>query len=384
MKHVSASQITTFRDCPRKWYFEKVAGLTRPGTSATDLGSAVHSVLEAYLRGEIASIEPSDEVHAIALSGVEHLPTPHPGLEVELSLADDMPLSDSPVPVLGFVDLIDHENNEIIDHKTSSSPRYTKTESELRGNVQLHLYARAYFERFPERDRVTLTHVYYGTKSRWSKRVSVVVTREENARVWQGVKDTITQMVQASTAPNAGAVPACYDECDKYGGCPFKGACVRAASYTPKTLETKTLETKTDKEPKTMSQMTEQQRLAALTGGARPSYLPTQPAPAPEAPKRPAAKVLYIGCLPLKGASNAPVMVLDAYAPLVREICTAFNVPHMGLVDFGKGWSALVGGVADRGWPADVGSMYLDPLSKEYEHLVSVLVSLADVVVKRA
>ncbi len=381
MKHVSASQITTFRDCPRKWYFEKVAGLTRPGTSATELGSAVHSVLEAYLRGEVATIEPLDEVRAIARSGLEHLPTPHAGLEIELSLADDMPLTDSPVPVLGYVDLIDHARNEIIDHKTSSSPRYTKTESELRQNVQLHLYARAYFERFPERDKVTLTHVYYGTKTRWSKRVSVVVTREENAAQWAQIKDTISQMLQVSASPNAGAVPACYDECDKYGGCPFKGACVRAASYTPKTLETKT---KTDKETN-MSNMNEQQRLAALTGGARPSYLPTNAAaPTPEAPKRPAAKVLYIGCMPLKGASNAPVMVVDAYADLVREICAAFHVPHMGLVDFGKGWAALVGGVADRGWPADVAALYLDPLSKEYEHLVSVLVSLADVVVKRA
>jgi hypothetical protein len=31
-----------------------------------------------------------------------------------------------------------------------------------------------------------------------------------------------------------------------------------------------------------------------------------------------------------------------------------------------------------------VSAMYLDPLSKEYEHLVSVLMGLADVVVKRA
>ena len=133
-----------------------------------------------------------------------------------------------------------------------------------------------------------------------------------------------------------------------------------------------------------MSNMNEQQRLAALTGGARPSYLPTQPAPAPEPPKRPSARVLYIGCLPMKGANNAPVPVLDAYNGLVREVCVAFSVPHVGLVDFGKGWSALVGGVADRGWPADVSAMYLDPLSKEYEHLVSVLMGLADVVVKRA
>ena len=380
MKHVSASQITTFRDCARKWYFEKIVGLTRPSTGSTELGSAVHAVLEGYLRGDVDHIEPTSEAHEIALSGLEHLPARGPHLEVELALQDSMPLTDSPVPVLGYVDLIDHANNEILDHKTTSSARYTKTESELRQNVQLHLYARAYFERFPERDKVTLTHVYYGTRSRWSKRVSVTVTREENAAQWAQIKDTINQMVRASQAPNAGEVPACYDECGKYGGCPFKGACLRASSHTPKTLDDKTAQ---NTESTNMSNMTEQQRLAALTGGARPSYLPTS-APAPEAPKRPAAKVLYIGCMPLKGASNAPLPVLDAYADLVREVCTAFNVPHVGLVDYGKGWSALVGGVADRGWVDGVGALYLDPLSKEYEHLVSVLMGLADVVIKRA
>jgi len=380
VKHVSASQITTFRDCPRKWYFEKVVGLPRPSTGSTELGSAVHAVLEDYLRGDTEGIAPTSEAHEIAMSGLVHLPVRGPHLRVELGLADEMPIKDSPVPVLGYVDLIDLKSNEIYDHKTTSSPKYTKTEAELRQNVQLHLYARAYFDNHPERDHVTLTHIYYGTRSRWSKRVSVRVTREENARQWDEIKATIEQMVLAYGAENAGAVPACYDQCDKYGGCPFKGACLRAQAHTPKTLETHTAENTETR----MSNMNEQQRLAALTGGARPSYLPTQPAPAPEPPKRPSARVLYIGCLPMKGAHSAPVPVLDAYSGLVREVCAAFNVPHVGLVDFGKGWSALVGGVADRGWPADVSAMYLDPLSKEYEHLVSVLMGLADVVVKRA
>ena len=63
MKHVSASQITTFRDCERKWYFEKIVGLTRPSTGSTELGSAVHAVLEGYLRGEVDHIEPTSEAH---------------------------------------------------------------------------------------------------------------------------------------------------------------------------------------------------------------------------------------------------------------------------------------------------------------------------------
>ena len=82
-----------------------------------------------------------------------------------------------------------------------------------------------------------------------------------------------------------------------------------------------------------------QARLAQALEGP----LPAPPAPAPKPRKAPRARGLDIGCLPMKGANNAPVPVLDAYSGLVREVCAAFNVPHVGLVDFGKGWSALVG-----------------------------------------
>ena len=102
MKHVSASQITTFRDCPRKWYFEKVVGLPRPSTGSTELGSAVHAVLEDYLRGDTEGIAPTSEAHEIAMSGLVHLPVRGPHLRVELGLADEMPIKDSPRARVGL------------------------------------------------------------------------------------------------------------------------------------------------------------------------------------------------------------------------------------------------------------------------------------------
>lgn len=371
--HVSASQITTFRDCPRKWYLNKIVGLQSPGSSATELGSQVHATLEAYLRGETDVVGTEDEIGEIARSGSEHLPERGDHLEVELSLEEHMPLLDAPVLVKGFVDLIDHANDEIIDHKTSGNKRYTKSQRELKINVQLMMYAEAYFQRFPHKEKVTLTHIYYGTKSRWSKRVSVTVTREHVRNQWELIKDTITQMIDASCAPNAGDVQADYDACAKYGGCPFRGACFSAHNQTPKgTQAPKTEETRT------MSNMTRQERLALLTDDA--------PAPTKKSTKKAAkkaAKVLYIGCVPMKGASTFPVAVTDALSPLVRELCESFNVPHLAVVDYGKGWSALAATLADRGWPPATPTMYLDPMSKEYEYLVSTLMDMADVVIKR-
>jgi len=57
------------------------------------------------------------------------------------------------------------------------------------------------------------------------------------------------------------------------------------------------------------------------------------------------------------------------------------NVPHLGLAPYGKGWAAYAGAVIKEGWEG--GALYLDPLSKEYEHLVSPLSELADVVIRR-
>jgi len=44
--HASPSQIKTFRRCARKWWYNKIAGLSTPSTPATDLGKRVHDVAE--------------------------------------------------------------------------------------------------------------------------------------------------------------------------------------------------------------------------------------------------------------------------------------------------------------------------------------------------
>jgi len=369
VKHVSASQITTFRDCPRKWYLNKIVGLQSPSTGATELGSQVHAALEAYLRGESDVIGTEDEIGEIARSGAEHLPQRGEHLEIELSLEEHMPLHDAPVLVKGFVDLIDHSTEEIIDHKTSSNKRYTKSQRELKINVQLMMYAEAYFQRFPDREKVTLTHLYYGTKTRWNKRVSVTVTREHVRAQWEMIKSTINEMIEASCADDAASVHAEYDSCSKYGGCPFKGACFNAHKHTPKGSQP----TQPTEETRNMSDMTRQERLALLQG---------TDAPAP-APKKKAAKILYIGCLPLKGSSSFPVSATQALAPAIKDICDSFGVPHLGVVDYGKGWAALAATLVDIGWPPSHSAIYLDPISKEYEYLVSALTDLADVVIKR-
>ena len=47
LRAISPSQVKAFTACPRKWAFDKIDGVTRPGSPSTDLGTRVHDTLEA-------------------------------------------------------------------------------------------------------------------------------------------------------------------------------------------------------------------------------------------------------------------------------------------------------------------------------------------------
>lgn len=369
--HVSASQIKTFRDCPRKWYLQKIVKLPSPSTAATELGGQVHAELEAWLRdGTEFSATLAGE---IAKSGAHLVPTDRP-VEIELSLADRIPIHDSPVKVVGFIDaLYPYEPAQVLDHKTSSNKRYTKTARELAHDVQLTLYAKAYLDHAPDVDEVTLTHVYYGTKgAAWSKRVDAQVTRAHVETQWAQIKGTIEQMIEVSRARNAAEAPPNYDSCDKYGGCPYAGECFHADKQRPP-----------QQNNETENDMTPDERLKAL-GLAEPTApKPTAPKPTTKPSGAPKTRILYIGCTPIKGASNPPTNAVEAFAEVRAKLCAEFKVPHLGLVDYGRGWSAYSGAIVSAGWPSDVGALYLDPLCQEYERLVSPLSELADVIIRR-
>jgi len=371
--HVSASQITTFRDCARKWYLQKIVKLPSPSTAATKLGGEVHEQLENWLRDGA----PFSEGLAgdIAKSGAHLVPLDRP-IEIELSLDKSLPIHDSPVRVLGFIDALYPGSGRILDHKTSSNKKYTKTPRELAQNVQLMLYAKAFLDH-TQHQNVHLTHVYYGTRgAAWSKRVDVTVTRAHVEKQWVSIRASIEAMLVVSQAPNAGAVIPTYTACDKYGGCPYAGECFRADKYRPH----EDTENNEDNE----DEMTPEQRLKEL-GLAEPKAPNAQKASSqPAAPKAtPRARILYVGCMPVKGATNAPINAVEAYAEVNARLCSDLKVPHLGLAEYGRGWAAFSGAITAAGWPDGVGALYLDPLCQEYERVVSPLSALADVVIRR-
>lgn len=58
LKYLSASQISTFEQCPRKWWAIWIKKIEQPpDTDAVKLGKAVHKILEVLLRANIKNSE---------------------------------------------------------------------------------------------------------------------------------------------------------------------------------------------------------------------------------------------------------------------------------------------------------------------------------------
>ena len=121
-QHASASQIKTFRRCERKWWFEKIEGHRSPTTPAAELARAIHAELEAYLLGGDEPASP------IARAGLKYLPRPEEGLtllvEEEFSYSEGLP-----VPVIGFIDLVEPGSRRVTDtrRRVISGGRRTST-----------------------------------------------------------------------------------------------------------------------------------------------------------------------------------------------------------------------------------------------------------------
>ena len=134
-KSVSASQIATYRDCARKWWYQSILGLQTPQNASAALGEAVHAQLEKYLND---GTPPDAEKPAgrIAAAGLKFLPTPGTVFtevsmhgtnrdkkeagEGEVPLPGAMPrLVVAGMPVNGYIDVLDisADSPVVLDHK---------------------------------------------------------------------------------------------------------------------------------------------------------------------------------------------------------------------------------------------------------------------------
>lgn len=234
MIRISASQVSTFRDCPRKWFFEKIVVLPRPEHPAAKLGQAVHAELEEfYKRGTVPKSK-----EALAL--LEIAPQPTPTLKAEDGL-DFMLFPLIPARVKGFIDLRCLETVRIFDWKTTSSIlKYAKTRENLETDPQALIYGlgtRLDVEALTGKqpDEVELNWMYVQTKSAKTKSpltlpVSLTQTKmmmEVGLEAMEPVAGEMLQITKAGlTLDTQDDVPVDLRSCNKYGGCPYRSTCL--------------------------------------------------------------------------------------------------------------------------------------------------------------
>ena len=218
---VSPTQVESYRACPRQWYTKYVLGMFTPSTPAQELGTAVHTVLENWLRD--GTPPPETAAGIIAKAGLHLLPAPKTeGLHVEGMVE----IPGAPMRMVGKIDLTDERPGvpTVFDHKTASDPKWVKEKEELAGNVQLISYAQYGLSKHPNVGIIRVVHTYFGTRTAWAKQVEMTVSRKKVEEEWAGICGTIREM-QADAVKDEADVVQVPSACSAYGGCPYKERC---------------------------------------------------------------------------------------------------------------------------------------------------------------
>jgi len=380
--HASASSIDLFKRCETRWYNKYLLGFRDKATDAMTRGSQVHEQLENYL----TKGTPPDSTIAgvIASKGLELLPQGE-DLEVEVSLSEYV-IPNLPVPFKGFIDVLEMEEDavHIVDHKTTSGWKWTKSEDELASNLQMVIYARHVLEHYPDIQQARLTHIYYLTRPpHGSKKVSVIVSRsdiyDQFDQILEIVK-TMTDRSQKSLEHSAKNKADCYSygkQCSHYNTCWHTVRRMDILPISPKQEQILDY-LRGIEEEKEMSDK-QQDALSYLRGedtDAVDKEAHTFPEPNLYKIDNSGDVILYIGCKPLYGEV---ISLVDHVQPLVSEVCQEQAVDHISLIPYAEGWNKLSLKLQTQGLPA--GSYYLPPVSALSKYCTDTLIVIADQVI---
>ncbi len=139
-KHVSATQLSNYALCPRKWGYNKLNGLPDKPNKYAERGTAVHKALEDYNEG--LPVDFTTDIGKIISPGLKFLPAPKVAKSEQ-----DFHLETETAIYVGRMDLSRILVNwsilriHILDHKTTTDFKWLKTPEQLRKDYQANLYA---------------------------------------------------------------------------------------------------------------------------------------------------------------------------------------------------------------------------------------------------
>lgn len=155
--HTSASQLSLFRTCPRRWYYSYVKGIKEQETESLRAGTALHKQLEDWYEKGKTPASPS----ARLLLTDPRLPARGKNVLIEHPRDYETGLFIGDTLVKGRIDLLHAPSDShvnVIDWKSSSNLKYAKTAEALKSDWQLGIYSVFVFTRFPSVETVSLFH----------------------------------------------------------------------------------------------------------------------------------------------------------------------------------------------------------------------------------
>jgi hypothetical protein len=405
----SPSQISTFRDCARKWWRISVNGERQPSSPAAERGSRVHEQIEAYLEH---GTQPTD---GAALAMLPNLPEAGTVAGELIEVAFAYQPEGWPVPIRGRVDLLDPESGRIIDHKTTASLSYAKSAEMLPFDPQAIAYSAAALEGALG---VDLGDPPDGLPAG----APVPESAEEKKRRLR--RDALKWDGKSISALKKGEAQEALDHYLSHLS-PAQRAEYDARGYAEKTLsDLKTalgaIDLLLQGEP--LPEREEEPNEQPAPPTAQPDLLaglltpepatpppppeaerPQDPPPAPRAApaKEPAQETVkapedpeeqaFLASLPLYQrillidcAAPSAVEAERALHPMILEVEERAKMP-ISLIKYNEGWNELAASVARRGWDSSFQGAQIvrcDSMSPLYRSASHVLHNLADLVIR--
>lgn len=221
----SPSQLKTFRDCKKKWHYNKILELDIPSTGATDLGDTVHKYIEDYLAGKLPVEGLADEIVAPSIPFLDEVRGKNP--IVEISFINEKMV----VPYKGRIDLfwIEGRKGYVVDHKTSGNFKYIPDPIDLIDDPQAIGYSAYVFDTYDIDEVEFSLHFLSSKKPYRAKFVTVHYTRESIIEHLKSINNDLLSMVETSKMQNS-KVDKNENACFKFGPCPFRARCLSSGT----------------------------------------------------------------------------------------------------------------------------------------------------------
>lgn len=259
----SPSQMVSYLDCPRQWWFRRVCRLpVIEGQEKFVFGNVLHAVIQRWLLADERGRDPNGQPVDIYPAGWEQdkddegkvngsvnkreaqliqmlvknatdsgLLRRTPGRRIEHEFELEI------VPGVGYIGALDVEDPEgLEDHKSTKDRKWISSENDLANDPKMLSYAEIWRRDHPEADcvKLRLNYMVKDPNDLFTKPVEVLIPAPDVERFWN---ETIKPAAEGMLKLKFGKTPVSEwasitgpqnpGVCKRYGGCTFAGICSR-------------------------------------------------------------------------------------------------------------------------------------------------------------